>query len=385
MNRLSVNCFKLLGILQILSFVALILGSNQYISLFSLAQYMSSYLLLFSVCSAKMSSGSNKSQYVFYFILYVILCAAITGLSYASFVDIVVFISMLTIWLVYDKIKFESIRSFLLKAIYVLFAVIVYAANSSKAYNYVVNIGDYEGQVLVGKKLSLGLNNPNEAGTYLFFMIAIMFAISLSINSKFKKYLTWTAVAYMIYLLFLTGCRSSLLSIVVVFAVFILDYKKNLISSTGLVKYVVLFSPLTFAVFYVALSSNTALLANEFMGKPLFTGREEYFLDYYSILKQNLFVGNVAKYGFENMLNLYITLVANIGIIGLLLYIICTRNVLNNLSQRARAAVPFFAYISILGMYLNACTESFFMVSGGKWYFFILTLLVIASSKSIKA
>lgn len=385
MNHLTVNCFKLLSILQILSLISLSLGSNQYISLFSLAQYICSYLLLSCVYLTRMSPIRNKSKNVLYLIIYVILCAVMTGLSYSSFVDIFVFISMLTIWLIYDKIKFKGIHSFLLKTIYVLFIVIVYAANSSKAYNYVVNIGEYEGQVLVGEKLSLGLNNPNEAGTFLFFMISIMFSLSLSINSIFKRYLTWTAVTYMIYLLFLTDSRSSLISVIVIFAFYIIDYKKRIISSSVLTKDIVLFSPLLFAILYVVLSSNNVLLASEFMGKPLFSGREESFLDYYSILKQNLLVGNVVKYGFENMLNLYITLVANIGIIGLSLYIICTRNVLIKLSQQERSATPLFAYISILGMYFNACTESSFMVSGGKWYFFILTLFVIANSKSIKA
>lgn len=343
--------------------------------------YISSILLFFASTALKKDNQDYKVLTVFLFVTaWIGVCCIYSGLSYQTIVSAILFLTMLSIGFVYRKIDISRAKSIILLTHILIAISLVYFSGSPTAYEFTVNMGDYVGQKYIGDNLTFGFNNSNESGMYLYFVITILISLSFSLRGK-NKYLLYSLICYLIYFLVLTNCRTSLVTLVLVVLSFLLDRKKHRISKSSLCTLGIILTPFLFSLIYIYLSIRYENQDITILGKPLFSGRESSFLNFYNIIGTSWFFGNIGHFHFANMLNAYITIFANIGLWGLIAYLYYQKSLLNKLACTQFNDMQYFAYIAILGSFINSSAESVFFVMGGRWFVFLLTLFVLSSQR----
>lgn len=382
MKHLQTISFILLCILQVIIFYVEANALKSYISIALNAQYLISFCFVISSPQSISQSYRHIYNRIIVLIVWVVFCVIVSGVTYSSFVHSFLFILTLGIWFNIGNKILSSYKNVLITTFICLSIFICFVANSGRAYNMVLNVGPNAGMEVIGNNLTLGLNNPNETGSFLYFTITILLSLSFMKIPKIIQMVLRLFACYCCYLLVLTGCRSCLIALLIVLLLFTVYYKnKRLFNNKRIVLTIICF-PILFCIIYLYLCTNSSLWDVELLGKPLFSGREELFSVFLKDIVSISLFGDTSTYLFSNMLNLYITLLANIGILGVLFYIVTSYKVINLLSSTIMSKSQLFAYVSILGLYINACSESSLLVAGGKWFFFALVLYLIASDDS---
>ena len=137
-------------------------------------------------------------------------------------------------------------------------------------------------------------------------------------------------------------------------------------------------------VLYVYLSNLPALENVEFMGKPVFSGRQYLYVDLFSSLSENPILGLCGKYKFANAHNGMLTILLNTGFVGLFFYLAYIYKNLRVISKGIVHPDEVFHFIAIIAIFVNSCNEASILVSANLFYVYFMYLLVITRHNDIK-
>lgn len=298
--------------------------------------------------------------------------------QYKDIVSALVFLSMLTVWRVTqacvctEKIK-KSIENFYLLQGFILIGI----SFSSVAYK------SYQEYVTVSNELTLGFSNPNQTGIILFSTIAILTIVLMYEKKQIKRVITIIVIAALVYLLFLTKARTSILMLAVL--AYALLSKKVAKKHIVLSDFVII-SPIIFVYVYMGLA-DTQLSNLEILGKKLFSGRQRVFREALDSFTDKFF-GNLTYFNFQNSHNALLTILVNIGVIGLVLYLVFTIFSFNRFYNNCKGKNQIVVSLIILALFIMGYAEAA-VLTGGTIYFnsmFFILLLgnAIDDEKSIK-
>ncbi len=202
--------------------------------------------------------------------------------------------------------------------------------------------------------LVLGMTNPNLTAMMIsgyFNVIAINFK-----RSKRKIMLLIILLALM-YLMVLTGARSSILAsaLVLLYMIVFSNVKIPQILIVAPVVFSILFSPI-YLNLYKSGFNNIKFLGS----KSFFSGREIVYEKIFSCFDNIgvLLFGDLDSFKFSNAHNAPLTIVASLGIIcGVVVYHYFTNNLMS-LNKSANTPLSRISIVCILGVYIQSSTES---------------------------
>lgn len=233
----------------------------------------------------------------------------------------------------------------------------------------------YRDNNTVSPTLTLYFGNSNLAGIYIFAVICI---IMIYLKSAKKKGLVGILVAYLLYLLWMTGARTCMIAAIFVVASAILPVKIRIPKWAVVVCFAF---PIVFVPIYLTLF-RSGYADVMIMGKDLFSGRQGTFMDYLSLLHTNLqwIVGNLGEAGFANAHNAPLAHLCSTGLFGTILFyglilkktLACCEN--NNPVART-------ALICILGLFIQSSGEASIFLGGFPGIEFVYVLFYLAGRK----
>lgn len=335
--------------------------------------FILSTFVLFLISMKKISLPLNYLL----FMIWMLVCYVFYG-SISSIPFLLLFISMTFIPRIISSRIFQSKDISILNYCIIAIAVLlIYLSTTEIAYDSIVNIGEYTGRKIQGDYLTFGFNNSNEAGMKVYCVISIAIALLLHDKVKFKIALI-ILIPILIYLLYLTKCRSSIVSFIIVLFLFFINLNSFAITKKSKLITLLLLSPIIFLLVYVILYLNSHNNSDLFLGKPIFSGRETIFIELMNKdISSILLFGNMGKYSFGNTLNSFLAIIANIGFLGFLLYFSFMLKSINQNLYRCKTKSQLFALLSIIGVFFISCSESAILVGGGFWFFSLLSLFIM--------
>jgi len=367
-NSLFVFLFRFLLLSQLSVLVAL---ATENTGLERLCNYLILLIsfVLFAYSFVKNSSIKSQDLLLFTILFYLVLLAIAKGWVYDNYISCLVFFSMLTVWRSADAVScdhkihstirlFYSMQGLLLILLY--FSPVAYKS--------------YEDYVKVSSELTLGFDNPNQTGIILFSTIAILLLVSVDETNKKIKWAMFLECAALCFLLILTDARTSIIGLLVtLYFVFAKKkIKKNLLLADGIICF-----PLAFVYIYMLLSK-TDLVNVVFWGKKLFSGRQRIYREALNVFTDKLF-GNIEEFNFSNTHNAMLTILVNIGIVGIALYLLFTICSFNSLYKKCMTRKQLCCGVVILILFFMGCTETAVLTGGTIYLVHMFTILQLAS------
>lgn len=230
------------------------------------------------------------------------------------------------------------------------------------------------------ESLTLGFSNPNAVGMIIFVNTVFLLITRELFKKGTMKTLITVLIAYDIYMIYLTRSRTALATAILVLMVYFLKtgkFKKNRI----FVVLCVLF-PLFFVFGYTYLYENNYFMDLEILGKTIYSGREVYYSDILSQVK-NKQLGLVFGFftEFQNTHNSALSLIRFFGLSGMITYYIYVLSNISGLTKRVfDNKISYICYMAILILYVQSCSESTIILGGGTWIIFMLSLYAIAGN-----
>lgn len=309
-----------------------------------------------------------------FFFLYVSILGIMQSWAYDNWIASLSFLLMLTVWkgsygITISQLSFNPILvSYLMQGLLLMIlSFSTYAFQSYQAY------------VPVSNELTLGFSNPNQTGIILLstvFILVLLYAHG--INNRYLSVFVIIECVGLAVLLLLTHARTSIIACAF-WLVIALQKKTSLYRRVFVpVSYTLMCLPLLFVFTYIGLSK-TLLSSSSFLGKPLFSGREEI---YSNVLGQwsNILFGNLKTFNFENLHNSHLTILVCLGIVGFLLYYIFTSLSLRKCMQAKKSNLAYLCGYAVLSFFLVGCFESAVLTGGTIYYFYFLTIIVLLHS-----
>lgn len=233
----------------------------------------------------------------------------------------------------------------------------------------------YRDNNTVSPTLTLYFGNSNLAGIYIFAVICI---IMIYLKNAKKKAFVVMLVAYLLYLLWMTGARTCMIAAIFVVVSAILPVK---IRIPKLIVIVCFAFPIVFVPIYLTLFRK-GYADLMIMGKELFSGRQGTFMDYLSLLHTDFqwIVGNLGEAGFANAHNAPLAHLCSTGLLGAsLFYGMMLKKTLaccENDNPVARTAL-----ICILGLFIQSSGEASIFLGGFPGIEFVYVLFCLAGRK----
>ena len=233
----------------------------------------------------------------------------------------------------------------------------------------------YRDNNTISPTLTLYFGNSNLAGIYIFAVICI---IMIYLKNTKKKAFDVILVAYLLYLLWMTGARTCMVAAIFVVVSAILPVK---IKIPKLIVVACFAFPIVFVPIYLLLFRN-GFAGLMIMGKDLFSGRQGTFTDYLSLLHTDFqwIVGNLGEAGFANAHNAPLAHLCSTGLLGAtLFYGMILKKTLaccENDNPVARTAL-----ICILGLFIQSSGEASIFLGGFPGIEFVYVLFYLAGRK----
>lgn len=204
--------------------------------------------------------------------------------------------------------------------------------------------------------LVLGMTNSNLTGMLLFGIFSIL--IIYSDNEKHKT-ITGILLLVLLYLIYLSGSRSALISALVIFIYAVFFSDKRLPKPIILVSVVF---PVIVIPIYLSLFNQLGIGA-KFLGKPLFSGRQYALLQVLSEKRSvvELLFGNVVRSNFTNTNapNAPLAIFMFSGLVGVLIfYYLVIRKVIQR-NDHSSSKMSRIAIICVLSFFIQSAAETF--------------------------
>ena len=139
-----------------------------------------------------------------------------------------------------------------------------------------------------------------------------------------------------------------------------------------------LWLPIAFVYYYLGLV-NSQYANAEFLGKKLLSGREQL---YQLALERwdDIWLGDLTRFRFDNFHNSHLTILVNLGIIGFVLYIFQTNRAYNALYKECNSIGQQLSAIAIALLFVMGCAEAAVLTGGTMYFIYMLTFVVLANS-----
>lgn len=223
--------------------------------------------------------------------------------------------------------------------------------------------------------LVLGMTNPNLTA---MFISGVYCMLLIRFRKNRKQIWLVPILVWLLYLIYLTEARSSLVCTLAVTVYALLFYHRNV--PQFLTVFTTLF-PVAFVPVYLILG-RSRLSKQMFLGKPLFSGREMIYMRRFSILKtplQKLF-GNLGVEKFANAHNAPLSILCSIGAVGLCLFLYGFTKRLLELNRNADNPEARIAVACLLTVFIQSSAEALMLVGNFPAMFFLYAYLLMAQS-----
>ena len=224
--------------------------------------------------------------------------------------------------------------------------------------------------------LNLGYSNPNSTAIYIFLTISIILSFFEYIKSKKVKFFLLILIVYLIYLIFLTESRTCMVVAIALVIYSFWPFNTNIERTWVIISLII---PIFFLFLYSYLYENNYFIDLVIMGKEFYSGREGYFVEVLNDLKNYLFFGNFGMYHLTNTHNGPLSVLASLGISGLIfLYSYLYNSIkilLNSKSKTSKMAI-----VSILVLLVQSSSEAAILVGGANFTVPIATLFLVAKA-----
>lgn len=220
--------------------------------------------------------------------------------------------------------------------------------------------------------LTLGFTNPNLTGLILFGV----FCVLLINSTQEHRAIQYISLVLLLYLIYLTGSRSSVVSALVILVYFVFFSNRQLPKAIVMA---VLLIPLAFPFVYVWLNYRFGDVY--FLEKPLFTGREILYIWHYEKLKDNsimLLFGDMNT-KFSNAHNAPLAVLLTIGLIGMTIVYVRIIKQLLVINECANSRISRTAVVALLSIFILSSTEAYFIM--GTFPGVALLYIIVSLSK----
>lgn len=221
--------------------------------------------------------------------------------------------------------------------------------------------------------LVLGMTNPNL--TAMMILCTINLLLMFYIISKWK-YLQAVFIIVLVYLLWLTEARASIITAFIMFIYMIFCKKEKLNKLFVLIPIAV---SILFVPIYLQLFTNYSDMSL-FLGKSLFSGRQFVFQYNLSMLDTPIHVlfGNFEAAKFGNAHNAPLTILCTLGIIGFIFTYYSYAIQLIKLNNRNCTAQARIGLVAILCIFIQSSAESLLLLGVFPSISFLFFFMVIA-------
>lgn len=197
-------------------------------------------------------------------------------------------------------------------------------------------------------------SNPNTAAFFLFGIYA-----TLLVNLPYRKHklLLLALMAACIWMIFRTECRSCFIVALAVTVIFLFFSHSNIPNWVAIACVIV---PFLFVVFYMLFYYRTEDKDIVFLGKSLFSGREEVYNNYLSYIREpmQLLFGNFARAKLNNAHNAPLTVFASFGIYGLVCFYAVMIPVVFRIKKTQKSRITTASVACLLGLFIISCSEA---------------------------
>lgn len=315
--------------------------------------------------------SNNKSE-MHADVIYIFLLIIVFGFSLltgrgnrsAAIIGFLEFFVMLSpfYWIEYVTITEKQIET--AKKIAVAKAIFfIFLSFTSKGYApYYAN-----GIAVIDGSLTLGYSNPNLTGIYIVNTMGVLlyFSGKSRVDNKHINRLTLVLAIALGYLAVRTQSRATLICVVFLGAVFLAGHFKRvkIVVTSNITLAVFMALPLVFVyIFYHMYRTAGTYL---FMGADIFS-RISIYNQVVASFENHKWIGDVMTWHFQNSHNGMLTILANLGVVGLVLYLVYMYKRIHVITVmfRERQTASILPYVAILTFFLHACVESATLTGG---------------------
>lgn len=288
-------------------------------------------------------------------------------LRYMTLLVSVVFCSFVRIdKKVFDAIFVVSVIIACLLLIY-SFTPIATRYDSSKyaEYNYVPDYFVYN------------FSNPNAAAFYILGIYSIIL-----VNLPYRKHrmLLVGLLLACVWMIFKTDCRSGLIVAVVITVIF-LFFSNNWIPNW--IAVLCIFLPLIFVSVYLYLYLKSDGRDVLFLGKSLFSGREDVYDSYINYIRtpMHFLFGNFQRAKLANAHNAPLTIFASFGLYGLICFYMVMIPVVFRIKTFQKSRITTASVACLLGFFVTSCTEAIAFLGTFPGIIFLNSFILMANFK----
>jgi len=343
---------------QVLFYVFLPMRMSRLVSLGVTIITLTNLLALALILSdkkrdARLSNGAIRILTLVFFAMLSLFFSS--SLNLAAIKKLVVFLQMPVYFIVARRIGKNTVRE-LIYGVNLCYP-IVFGLYSKAGFSHRY-VGEY-GET-IHKNLTLGYNNPNEAGMYLMLCLIVLVSAIFHYKTKKMKVFCVLEVGFVGYLLVRTNCR---IAISIATAVFLLTMLCKRIHISETTWGIVLLFP---AVYVLLLCLFPILLELEYLGEAVDTGRRSLYLALLqSITFQKFCFGDFSRYALTNMHNAYLSIFASFGIFSVwsflnLLYTTISRCCDNVIRKKENITLQ----LGVVAVIIHSSVESALLVNG---------------------
>lgn len=380
--KLATKIFKLMVLLQPLLLYAMAFRVTILMQLISDFILVGAFIQIFSVLRMVASNSKHNLILAISIMLIALLSLYLGGFSYDGFIAYLMFVSMLSSWLVFPYINLMEMNSICKYSFLIQALLLLYFSQQTFAYDYI------EDEVLnTSDSLSLGFNNPNLAGMIIFYVFVVILLYYNEEKKTITKLLFILLLSSLFYLIYKTDCRTVLFMGLFLVISFLLTSKSRILETILKSKFITIVTlafPVIFGFLYVYLFQLPELRDIEILGKPLFSGRQTMFVDFYKTLSESPILGLCGKYKFANAHNGILTILLNTGFAGLFLYIVYVYRNIRSVSNSVLKPTDVLSLIAIIAVYVNSSNESAMLVAGNLFYVYFMCLLVFTKRNAFQ-
>lgn len=355
-------CFVILLIASILSnaFSTIYKGAFSY--LVSYTYHLMIPLLFVIAAVDSFKNGSRKKDALLLITLAaIILIAVLNGYTsitdkHTAFVGTICFLEMLIMIFISSKVKVtRNIVHFIFIANIIIAVTYIIESRFRFAYFYITR----------GKVINFGLNS-NFAGMLLMInAVVLLIAIHYYKNWKIKLIFIISFLS-VVYLIAKTASRTSMIGIGIVI---LLSLKKK-IKITKARVIIITIIPVLFPLIYLSLEAIPYFQNMTLYGKNIYSGRNVIYKLAFQNIGEWFWLGDF-KNRFLNAHNGPLSITLTIGIFGLINYYLYLWmelfgliNKLPKVKSKVRVSPETIAFISIIALFIHACSEAAFFVFG---------------------
>lgn len=224
--------------------------------------------------------------------------------KYENIINMLTFLEMPVLFFCYNKEDRKYVLDLIFSAFLLVAVVFFLCTFKSKYYNPGHNYG-----LAIGKHPDV---NPNQTALQATQGVFILLCAVVYYKNVWKRLICVVGIILYLYVIYLTKCRTGLVVAVLCLALVIIQKFIRVKSYFVLVCCLV---PVIMAIFIIY--GRPIYSGWKFLGEDFDTGRiSEYLVPFRNMSVKKFFFGNVGYHQFENNHNAFLTVFANMGIIG---------------------------------------------------------------------